>query len=158
MNKESGFTLVEIAIAVAILGLAFSTLIGLHTRMIDTYSVERNRNIAAMLGQYIFALTEVAPQPPDIGSENGSLENKLSDLGFFDDEKDYFKDDLIDWQYKSSVTSYDLVSIEDVYRRIELDISWGETTEDSFQLVYFVFTNSYSNNSSQSQGNIINNP
>ena len=65
LKSERGFTLVEIAIAVAILGLAFSTLIGLHTKMIDTYSLERNRNIASLVGQYMLAIIEVAPQPPD---------------------------------------------------------------------------------------------
>ncbi len=143
LSSEKGFTLVEIAIAVAILGLAFSTLIGLHTKMIDTYSLERNRNIASLIGQYMLAIIEVAPQPPDVGTDSGILRNKLQDYGYFEGGKDYFKDELQEWEYISEVTSYDLAFLEDVYRRIELNISWGEQVDQSYKIVYFVFTNSY---------------
>ena len=143
-KSERGFTLVEIAIAVAILGLAFSTLIGLHTKMIDTYSLERNRNIASLVGQYMLAIIEVAPQPPDAGSDSGNLRNKLQDYGYFEGETDYFKDELENWEYTTEVTSYDLLVLEDVYRKIELNISWGEQVDQSYKIVYFVFTNSYS--------------
>lgn len=89
LKSQKGFTLVEIAIAVAILGLAFSTLIGLHTKMIDTYSLERNRNIAALVGQYMLALIDVAPQPPEIGTNKGTLRNRLQDYGYFEGDKDH---------------------------------------------------------------------
>ena len=87
-KSQKGFTLVEIAIAVAILGLAFSTLVGLHTKMIDTYNLERNRNIAALTGQYMLALLDVAPEPPEVGTDNGNLRNRLQDYGYFEGEKD----------------------------------------------------------------------
>ncbi len=55
-NLSAGFTLVEIAVAVAILGLALTTLIGLHTRMLDTYYNEKNRTKSAFLAQYVMTI------------------------------------------------------------------------------------------------------
>ena len=143
-SSEKGFTLVEIAIAVAILGLAFTTLISLHTKMLNSYGIEKNRNQAAMIGQYIFTMLEVAPAPPEVGADNGNLKSKLQDLGYFDTDNEKWKsDDIDDWQFTQTVVSEGLLDIQDVYRRIELKISWGNGSEDSFDLIYFVFTKSY---------------
>ena len=153
-TNQSGFTLVEIAIAVAILGLAFTTLVGLHTKMLNNYGIERNRNMAAMIGQYMLAMIEVSPTPPEVGGDSGDLKSKLQDFGFFDtdDNKTNFDEEIKGWEFNTTVTSGDLEELKDVYRRIELKLNWGDGPEDSFDFVYFVFTKSYRSSGASAGG------
>jgi prepilin-type N-terminal cleavage/methylation domain-containing protein len=139
LNTERGFTLVEIAVAVAILGIALTTLIGLHTRMLDIYLQEKARTQAAFYGQYILSIVEVDPQVPDPGTESGDLRNKLDELGYFDDNENGLKaKELIGWNYNIEVSSENFLELEDAYRRVDLSISWGPSEEESFSMVYFM--------------------
>ena len=96
-TNEKGFTLIEISIAVLILGLALTTLIGLQTRVVDLYSYERNLTKAGLYAQYLMTHIELEKDPPEEGSIKESLSNRLTELGYFDDhptediEKDKIK-------------------------------------------------------------------
>ena len=141
MKRNScGFTLIEIAVAVAILGLALTTLIGLQTRMLSTYYNEKNRTKAAFYAQYIMTILEVQADAPEPGSKDGDLEDLLDEIGFFDTDELHkdMKDDIEGWGYSRNVTSIDLPIIEDALRRVDLTVSWGEGEDQSFGLLYFV--------------------
>lgn len=137
-NDSAGFTLVEIAVAVAVLGLALTTLIGLQTRMLDTYYNEHKRIEASLYGQYVFSLIEVSGDTPEPGAKSGPLENLLDEYGFFEKDPPAFKRNLKGWQYELVVESLDIQQLRDVLRKLTLTISWGETEDESFSLSYFV--------------------
>jgi prepilin-type N-terminal cleavage/methylation domain-containing protein len=138
-RSNSGFTLVEVAVAVAILGLALTTLVGLHTRMLDTYFNERSRTKAAFIAQYVITMLEVAPEPPGTGDTDGELDDILSDFGYFDgDDLKAHQQELAGWSYRQAVSSIDLPFLEDALRRVDLDIRWGESDNEKFSLVYFI--------------------
>ena len=142
-KTEAGFTLVEVAIAVAILGLALTTLVGLHTRMLDTYYLERNRTKASLAAQYLMTLTEVAPDPPEVGSTEGDLNELLDERGYYTDLDDTevknSKEQLFNgWRYTYEVHSIDLPLIEDALRRIDLVLIWGEGEDERYNLSYFM--------------------
>lgn len=139
LHTEKGFTLVEIAVAVAILGVALTTLVGLHTRMLDIYLHEKARTQAAFYCQYIMSLIEVDPQVPDPGTDSGDLRNKLEDLGYFDDNENGIKPkDIEGWRYNIEVTSENFLELEDAYRRIDLTLAWGPSEDETFGMVYFM--------------------
>ncbi len=138
-RKLSGFTLVEVAVAVAILGIALTTLIGLHTRLLNTYVMERSRIRAAFYAQYLMTMIELEADPPESGTEQRELVQALEDAGYFDEERDRNARKAVDgWRFSQSVTSVDLPLLADALRRVEIEISWGDTTDDRYSLVYLV--------------------
>lgn len=137
---QAGFTLVEIAVAVAILGLALTTLIGLHTRMLDTYYNEKNRTKSAFLAQYVMTMLEVSADPPDTGTKEDPLFSRLEEIGYLDteEERSEIRKQFEGWTITQEVTSIDLPLIEDALRRVDVLISWGPTQDETFSLVYFI--------------------
>lgn len=144
-NSEQGFTLIEIAVSVAILGVALVSLIGLHTRMIDTYINEQNRFQAALALQYVASMLETEADPPELGFASDALTAHLEELGFFDadssEQRQMFS--FEGWQFEQLVESIGLPVdreelSEDAIRKISLRTFWGPGEEQQFRLVYFV--------------------
>ncbi len=141
MKNSAGFTLIEIAVAVAILGIALTTLVGLQTRMLDIYFNERNRFDASLYGQYLMVILETKSEPPPVASREGDLRDALEQAGFFESEDlDDFLSLRGEWQYREEVTSVDLPLINDAMRRVDLIISWGdiENEDERYSLVNFI--------------------
>jgi prepilin-type N-terminal cleavage/methylation domain-containing protein len=140
-QTPGGFTLIEVAIAVAILGAALATLIGYQTRLMDTYAHERNLFRATLAAQYLMTFIEVEQDPPDPGDTESSLEDALQEKGYFDGlETDQFADTYKDWKLTQRVTSVNYAEFEDILRRVELNISWDSGQQDNFSLVLFMNT------------------
>jgi prepilin-type N-terminal cleavage/methylation domain-containing protein len=154
-KNEAGFTLIEIAVAVAILGIALTTLVGLQTRMLDIYFNERNRFDASLYGQYLMVALETKSTPPSVSTREGDLRDALEKAGFFDN--DGFDEPLTlrgAWQYREEVSSVDLPLISDAMRRVDLTISWGdlENEDESYSLVHFIPVDIQSNRQSPFSG------
>lgn len=153
-SNTSGFTLLEIALAIAILGMGLTTLIALQTQHIDAYQRERNLTIASLYAQYVMSCIEAAQEPPETGSKSGDLKSLLSDYGYFDYEPSgvsvQSSDNLIeDWSYELTVSSQDVPPLEDVLRRVDLSIIWGGQGGDSTTFVYYAFNEEFSRVGSQ---------
>ena len=143
--RERGFTLLEIAIAIAFLGLSLSTIIAIQTRYLRQYSREENLAQAALYAQYAMTMMEVVGEPPETGSIDGDLATLLKETNFFDESELSAKEGELDgWKYRRNVTAISLPSLgetppeEDVLRRIDLQIDWGGG--DGFTLVYYMRT------------------
>lgn len=144
-NAVAGFTLVEIAVAVAILGVALVSLIGLHTRMVNTYINETNRFQAALTLQYIASILETEPEPPAEGSTQELLVDRLSKLGYFDGDSSAQKSEsrFEGWQFEQQVDSLSLPFqreelAEDAIRQISMRVVWGPSDDEEFTMVYFL--------------------
>lgn len=139
---ESGFTLVEILVAVFLLGIGLTTLIGMQSNYINAYTTEANKTRAALYANYIMTFSEINPVSPDIGSDTGDLKDKLSGLGFFDvdqlksDNTDILQD-IAGWTYTINVSGVDIGPVPGLLKRIDLRVQWSENPGDSFNLVYF---------------------
>ncbi len=112
LTKEKGFTLIEVALAIAILGLGLSTLVALSTRLVDDTLHEINRTYASIISDYLLEVhlvensnntqinTQVQnPDPnnpnqtqqtgdtqtlnPGTRNSSGSVMQKLSNYGYF---------------------------------------------------------------------------
>lgn len=139
-TKQAGFTLIEIAVAVFILGLALTTLIGLQTRIVSLYVEERNLTKAALYGQYLLSILDCELEPPKEGSIQESLDSKLRKLGYFKDlaNKEQERENMKGWQYRMDVTEIDIYPFEAPLRRVDLKIFWDDSGE-AFSLVYFYY-------------------
>ena len=139
--NEAAFTLIEIAVAVAILGSSLATIIALNTRLLDTVSREKSLLRASLYGQYLLTFVEIAPSPPEVVSDEGELAERLKRLGYFQgDEFDSLSDQLEGWHYLQTVTSVDFGEFTDVLRRVDLSIGWDSSPRDQLSLVLYLKT------------------
>ena len=68
-----GFTLLEVLVAVAVLGLALVSLLSLHVRNIDLIGRDQRITEATLLARAIMSEVESGPFP-DLGVESGDFE------------------------------------------------------------------------------------
>jgi hypothetical protein len=105
------------------------------------YIQERELTRAVLIAQYLMTAAEVADQNPELGSTQESLVPALEAAGYFDTEDNHAeKERLADWKVTQEVTPVDIHELEDVLRRIDLTIFWGDDTGDSHRLSYFIKT------------------
>lgn len=138
ISSNKGFTLVELAISIAILGVALTILVVLHTSYLDTFLRERNTTEAALLAKMIMTDIEISAEVPEVGEDSGELLDKLKEIGELDFDNEEFIRKIEDWRYEMLVQSISFQDIDDVLRRIDVKIIWGEGPGDFFNLVYFV--------------------
>lgn len=141
LRSERGFTLAEVAIAVALLGIGLTTLVTVQTRSLRTHMHEETLFHASLYAQYIMAFEEGKKNPPAVGSTGGDLADLLGELGYFQklgDEKRLLQESLAGWRYRKTVTQRDFAQFEDVMREIELTVSWGDAGNENLRLVYAV--------------------
>jgi prepilin-type N-terminal cleavage/methylation domain-containing protein len=140
-RSAAGFTLVEVAIAVAILGVSLATLLTLQTRYIRIYLSEENQTRAALYAQYLMTMLDLAEELPEAGTKSGPLLDVLQQQGYFDKNvPPQEKERLKEWDYDQTVTSEDYGDAVDIMRRISLKLSWGPSESESFSLIYYVRT------------------
>ena len=138
-RNPSGFTLVEIAVAVALLGIALTSLIGLHSSYLGNFIRERNRTEAALHAKRLMTALEIASEAPEVGSSEDDLYDKLKEAGIEDtDYLSELRERLKGWTVKVEVTSIDVDPFEDAFRRVDITISWGDKITEQFDLVYFM--------------------
>jgi len=70
-----GFTLLEVLVAVAILGVALVTLLGLHVDNLARLARDQRVSEAALLAQGLMAEVEAGPVP-ELGVERGDFEER----------------------------------------------------------------------------------
>jgi general secretion pathway protein I len=72
-GRASGFTLLEVLVAVAVLGLALVSLLGLHVRNIDLIDRDQRVTEATLLARGLMTEVETGPFP-DLGATDGDFE------------------------------------------------------------------------------------
>src|SRR5262245_13558808 len=74
-----GFTLVEIAVAVAILGLAMGILLALHGGYLSSAIKDKNLTQAALAAKQLMTLIEVNKSAPETGTVERNLIDELKE-------------------------------------------------------------------------------
>ena len=72
-EKTRGFTLLEVLVAVAVLGFALVSLLGLHVRNIDLIARDERVTAATLLARALMTEVETGPFP-DLGATDGDFE------------------------------------------------------------------------------------
>ena len=76
-RSVKGFTLLEVLVAVSILGVAIVSLLGLHARNIRLISHSQDMSVAGLLASRLVASTK-AGNTPDVGTEEGDFNDGFS--------------------------------------------------------------------------------
>ncbi|MGI9554135.1 MAG: type IV pilus modification PilV family protein [Thermodesulfobacteriota bacterium] len=110
-HNDKGFTLLEVIIAVAIIGVGLVMLLGSVNRNLDLASKSRDAQIAALLAQEMLNDIQLEGLPA-IGEETGT---------FADHEG---------FEWFLTVAPYDLALIETNIRIVRLLIVWDQGNEE----------------------------
>jgi general secretion pathway protein I len=118
---QSGFTFLEVMIAVAVISIALVTLIGSQSQSVSIVTISRQNLAASFLAQQKLAELE-ASLYDDLYSDSGRFEDDFSQYG---------------WRTEVSVLGPDETEIEgtaDMLKSIDLVITMGETEEEIYTL------------------------
>ncbi len=135
--SSSGFTLVEIAFAVAILALAFTTIIAIQSNVTATAIADRNRFNAALFAQYLLTAADLKDKKPEPGMIQNALPDALRDAGWAEDGIDDHLQPYADWTVETDVQSISLLEIPDALRRVDIIVAWGKEDVSQFKVTYF---------------------
>lgn len=122
-KNPQGFTFIEILVAVAILGIALVTIVGLEIKTIRLQQISDRTTVATLLAQEKLTdkMIEISSNPsPSLYFEEGDFE---------EDYEDYH------WEYTLSTTQAD-----DLYR-IDFVTYWGDEDKEtnSVTLTSFIY-------------------
>ena len=115
-RAQSGFTLIEVIVALTIVAFAFVGLLGLHNRNIAMIAEDQQLTRATLLARQFITEMELIEQFPDVGASRGQFDNAP---GFF---------------WERDVEDTDLPSV----RRVNLRIVWDERRPNACQMIYFI--------------------
>jgi len=79
LHRQAGFTLLEIMVAVAIIAIAFVSLLGAQSQSISMASIARFETMASLLAEQKLAEIQVADFA-DLHSEEGDFDDDFSDF------------------------------------------------------------------------------
>ena len=134
-NKINGFTLIEITIALFLLAVSLSILLGLQGSVISRSIDDHNRLQAMLLARRVFS-----------GIENGDTEIQDQDIStpaseylpqdsIKQEDQEILKNFIINLKIEPwSIPGYDDMKIQ----RIFLNIAWGNGEDQSVPIYYFV--------------------
>jgi general secretion pathway protein I len=77
--NDSGFTLIEVLVALTILSISLAVLLSIFTQGLDRAGESRNEAAARALAQSLLAQAEIVPDP-SMGSSNGRSNNLMWNL------------------------------------------------------------------------------
>ena len=123
-SKSFGFTLLEVMVAMAIIAIALTAVLGSQSQSVSLASEAKFNTTAALLAQS--KMTEIRlKKPGDLISDSGD---------FGEDFPGYL------WQVTLSPVNLDNIEdISDHLAQIDLEISWGEDELYKYRLREFLF-------------------
>ncbi len=138
-RQDSGFTLVEITIAVLILAGSLTVLLGLQSSVLQSTYRDQQKLKAMLLARRIFSAIEVSDLPLNPGTQEGSAARIIESIGDVDPEEieDLPKEE--EFQVELVVENWGLPGVsEEALKRVQLFIRWGETNREQFLVTYFI--------------------
>lgn len=156
---ESGFTLIEIAVAIAILGIGMATLLGTTARLMDSTYQEINRAQASIYASYILevvlakenqsnrggmmgqglnsgGLNSTETNQQNMGNQSGNLVQHLGSLGYFDalPENSELASNAKHWTYEFIRQPLEIPLIPIPPQQILITVRWGSAAHESYTL------------------------
>ncbi|HNP65782.1 MAG TPA: type II secretion system minor pseudopilin GspI [Woeseiaceae bacterium] len=111
--RRSGFTLIEVMVALVIVSLSLIAVTASMNQMIDAAETMRNRTYASWIAQNRIAELRLAFATPDVGTSSGEVEYANTD-----------------WSWRAVVSE---TGVEDLYR-IDVSVSFAGS-DDSIRTV-----------------------
>jgi prepilin-type N-terminal cleavage/methylation domain-containing protein len=137
--NSAGFTLIEVVVALMILGGSLIVLLGLQTSIIDRTIRDEKMQMALLLSRRLFTDLETARTPPENMQADGPFFEVLERVSLLGADAPEIPAE-INQEFKASIniSNWGIPGIdEDVMRKVELTIYWGSSRLDSVTTTYF---------------------
>lgn len=124
MRRDSGFTLLEVMIAIAIIAIALVAVLGSQSQSLSLASEAKFNTTAALLAQSKMAEVEAA-SPEELISNSGD-----------------FGEDFPDYRWELTVSDVGFLEAEEVLnylKQIDLVVSWGEHKSYQYRVRLYRF-------------------
>jgi len=139
IKKSSGFTLLEILIAVVILGVSLVTLLSLQSSVLTQEIRERERQQALGVARRILSAIEFKDSGLSPGASTQDARSLLSLLLNNQIPQDDITDTSLNVQTELKVTPIGIPNVaESGLQKIELAVIWGESSLDRIDLLYVI--------------------
>lgn len=139
--NQSGFTLIEISIAILMLATSLVVLIGLEQSSMQRAINDKDRRVALSVARRIMSDVEIKKITIDIDQKKeDKLLNFLKQNDFELEDDDIEKKNLEKFSIVLQASSPPLAGIEqdNLIKLIELTISWGETNREKLYLIRYI--------------------
>ena len=143
-NNKSGFTLLEIMIAVMILAFSLTTLIGLQTSAVTQTLFTQKKYKAMLASRRIMAAIELSPDLLEPMEETGpikQIEGLFPSLQKLSKDKNDFDDLLVKLKVEkvsiNEILPEELQTKEPKLHKIVLTVGWGDSPGSQLTTVYY---------------------
>ena len=140
-SRESGFTLIEVTMAILILAGSLTIMIGLQAAIIERTVHDNNEKQAVMLARQILAVIEAEEgkgNPLSIQDTTDSVENLIESILGVDyelPERERFEN----FQSRLLVQYAGIPNVgEEALKRIDVSVNWSEAPQDQVEVTLFI--------------------
>lgn len=122
IERNSGFTLLEVMVSVAIISIGLTALLGSHSQSVSLASEAKFNTTAALLAQGKMAQFELEGIQ-DISNESGD-----------------FGEEFPDYRWELQVSGIDLPGYQEIsknIKQVDLTLSWGVASQYKYTLKLF---------------------
>ncbi len=138
-RSNGGFTLIEVVFAVLILAGSLVVLLGLQTSSLQLTGRDKMTQQAMLYARRILSPIETSKEGIDIQDEQGSVKELMQK--FIPGDSSVDTDTTISPAFRArlKVEHWGIPKVnEEAMKRLTLTISWGESTDERFEVVYFM--------------------
>lgn len=148
LSLSEGFTLIEVTLAILILAVGLSVIIGLQSSTVNQSIRERNKEVALLAGRRLLSQLEISEEdlePVDLsaplpellakynadekGGQSEGSRNSESSVG----------PNLSSFQGTLKIEPWGIPDVNpEALRRVTLTIAWGPNRIDSATILYFI--------------------
>jgi prepilin-type N-terminal cleavage/methylation domain-containing protein len=140
VRETSGFTLIEIVVALLIFAISFVTFLGIQTVSLRVTLQNRNRQEALLAARSFLSFVEISDEALNDITSEGDLNTVANALtkGVIQ-----FPEEIRQrYQARLQISNWRIKGIDnDALKRISLNILWGSNADQEISLVYFVPSN-----------------
>ena len=137
-SRRGGFTLIEVVIALVILGGSLVVLLGLQSSIIERTIRDSKKQRAMLLARQILSAIEVAQTPPVPQSTDGSFKDVLNSVLTSNETNREESPEDAEYHAQLEVESVGIPKLApDAIRKITVTISWSPSPLDQLTAVFF---------------------
>lgn len=130
--NNNGFTLIEMSLAVFLLGLALVTIIGLQSSVLQRSITDNKRLQALTIARIIMSQIETARDEVSVETRSGTVQDFITESQEIGLDPQKFND----FSVKLEVTYAGIPAKPDALKKINLSVYWNDI--ENYSLVYFI--------------------
>lgn len=142
LNRRDGFTLIEVAIALLVMAMSMTTILGLQSSAMRRAIHDRGMQQAMLVTRELFAEMEGSDVPLPVGDQNMTvpeLVDVVAGSGSKDLSLQELKEASKNMEAHIIVDYFGAKPLDDkAMKRIDIEVAWSPAPEDRLRVVHFV--------------------